>query len=287
VVLLNSSPLKLKAAAKINLVLSVVGKRDDGYHMIDTVMQSVSLSDTVSVRLAKSITVKCNNSIIEPQENIAFRAAKEFFAFTQLEGGAHIHIIKKIPMAAGLGGGSADAAAVILALNKLYKTELSTIELEKIAIKLGADVPFFITGGTKRAEGVGDILTDIKPLQNGYFILAKEGEKPSTAEMYKKLDESGYERFSVQNTISAIENENQEELCQSFGNSFEKLWENDPLKARLIELGADAVCLSGSGPTFFAYFKNKAKAKKAFKVLRLEGKVCFLAKPLKKAIAFV
>lgn len=287
VVLLNISPLRLKASAKINLVLSIDGKRDDGYHTIDTVMQSVSLCDTVSVKTAKDITVKCNASKIAGQDNIAYKAAQAFFEFTKLEGGANIGITKRIPMAAGLGGGSADAAAVILALDKLYKTELKTEELEKIAIGLGADVPFFITGGTKRAEGIGDILTDINLLQKGYFILVKEGQKPSTAEMYKKLDESGYEKFKVENLILAIEKEDQDEICKGFGNSFEKLWENAPIKTELLKLDADAVCLSGSGPTFFAFYKNKKAAQKAYKRLKAKYKECFLVKPLKKAISIV
>lgn len=287
VAMLNIKPIRVGANAKINLVLAVTGKREDGYHLLDTVMQSINLNDVVRVKKAKKITVLCSNKELKGEVNIAYKAAKEFFRYTALKYGAFIYITKRIPEAAGLGGGSADAAAVLLALDKLYKTKLSTEQLENIAIKIGADVPFFIKGGTKRAEGIGEILTEVSPLKTGYIVLAKVGIKPSTAQMYKELDALDYQKPETDSLIKAIENNDEDALCKSFGNSFEAVWQDDELKNRLMSLKADGVCLSGSGPTYFAYFKDKKSAKAAVKTLKKEKILCFLTRPSNKSIYFV
>ena len=139
--------MKIKANAKINLSLKITGKREDGYHLIDTVMHSVSLFDELEINKADSINLRCDESDIPQEKNIAFKAASLFFERTRLQGGADIVLKKNIPFPAGLGGGSADAAAVLLALNKLYNANLSQEALCQMALKLGADVPFFINGG--------------------------------------------------------------------------------------------------------------------------------------------
>ena len=141
--------LKIKANAKINLSLSVLGKRKDGYHELDTVMQSISLYDTVYIEKGDKITGECGE--FGGEDNIAFKAAAAFFKVCSINGGANIKIEKRRPSAAGMGGGSADAAAVLVGLNKLYKTKLSYEKLLSIAVKLGADVPFLICGGSARA----------------------------------------------------------------------------------------------------------------------------------------
>ena len=287
VAMLNIKPIRVGANAKINLMLAITGKREDGYHFIDTVMQSVTLSDVVRVKRAKKITVLCSNKELKGEVNIAYTAAKCFFEYTGIKKGAFIYITKKIPEAAGLGGGSADAAAVLVALDKLYETKLTTKELEALAIKIGADVPFFIRGGTVRAEGIGEILTDVSPLKTGYIVLAKVGTKPSTANMYKILDELEYEAPNANTLIKAIENNDEDAFCNAFGNSFESVWQNNDLKNKFIELGAKGVCLSGSGPTYFAYFDDKKKAKAAVKALKKQKILCFLTKPCEKAIFYV
>lgn len=282
VVVLNlkdDKKIKLKANAKINLVLDITGKREDGYHLIDTVMQSISLCDEVTVSPAENITVDCTGEGLDNQNNIAFKAAKVFFEKTDLSGGAKIKIVKKIPAAAGLGGGSADAAAVLLALNKIYGTDLSDKQLEEIAVNLGADVPFFIKGGTQRAQGIGEELTPIKSLNKGGFVLIKQGDKPSTGEMYRRLDSENPPRIDVTAVIEAVENGDLEKLSHSMDNSFISVNEPFKLKQRLLDSGAMAVSLSGSGPTSFALFEDIKKAEKVYKALKSEKIECYLAKP--------
>ena len=286
VVILNTKKITLKANAKINLTLDILGKREDGYHLIDTVMQSVTIYDTVVVSPAKDIKVICDLGNVKQEENIAYKAAKLFFEENNISAGAKIKIIKRIPAAAGLGGGSADAAAVMLALNRLFKTNLSDEDLSRLAVRLGADVPFFVRGGTQRAEGIGEKLTTVKNLKNGWFVLVKVGEKPSTAEMYKRLDRQNVVTTDTEKVINALNNEDINTLAKSFGNSFVSVWEKTDIKQKLESLGADGVSLSGSGPTWFAFFENRKSAVKAYKSLKREYKNCFIVKPCEKAIDF-
>ncbi|MBR4973105.1 MAG: 4-(cytidine 5'-diphospho)-2-C-methyl-D-erythritol kinase [Clostridia bacterium] len=285
-IILNMKSVNIKANAKINLILSVTGKRDDGYHTIDMIMQNVSLCDYVAIKPYKCITVKTFNKEISEQDNIAYKAAALFFKETGISGGAKIKIKKKIPLAAGLGGGSADAAAVLLGLDKLYETKLSVEQLEKMALTLGADVPFFIEGGTKRAEGIGERLTRLKPLRKGYFLLVKAEKKPSTAEMYKKLDGENHRKPRVDAAVTALENEDIKLLAGLMDNSFTAVWNNSKTKEMLKGLEANCVSLSGSGPTWFAYFTDKKKAKRALKAVKRQKIECYLTTPQEKAIIF-
>lgn len=286
VVILNSQTVRLKANAKINLTLSINGKREDGYHLIDTIMQNISLCDYISVKRSSKISVKCKDSDIENEKNIAYKSAELFFKETGVTGGAAIKIKKQIPKAAGLGGGSADAAAVLLALDKIYNTNLSTEKLEEIALGLGADVPFFIEGGTKRAEGIGEKLTTLTPLKNGYFVLAKADSKPSTAEMYKRLDSENHSKPDVDSAVKAIETEDIIELSKLMDNSFISVWNNSETKKQLSEFDALCVSLSGSGPTWFALFEDKKKAKTAYETLKKQDIECYLVKPQSFAVSF-
>ncbi|MBR7133157.1 MAG: 4-(cytidine 5'-diphospho)-2-C-methyl-D-erythritol kinase [Clostridia bacterium] len=287
VAILNSKRVRIAARAKINLTLAVTGKREDGYHLIDTVMQSVTLADRITVAPSEKIEVICDKQgEISGEKNIAFSAARLFFEKTGICGGAKIRISKNIPLAAGLGGGSADAAAVLLALDRLFNTGLSKNEMEVMALSLGADVPFFIRGGTQRAEGIGEILTALSDFKGGYFVLAKAGEKPSTGEMYKRLDSEQAPQIAVDLAVQAINNGQNGAACFQ-GNSFDTVWKNDALKKRLAELKPVATSLSGSGPTRFAYFKTKQSAVKVLKALKSEKIECFLVRPCRKAIKFV
>ena len=282
--ILNLKRVTVTAYAKINLYLKIEGKRADGYHDIDTVMQSVTLGDTVIVKPAEKLTLDCKNADIPEKDNIAYKAARLFFEKTGISGGAKIKIIKRIPTAAGLGGGSADAAAVLAALDKLYNTDLSGEELEGLALTLGADVPFFIKGGTARARGVGEILTPLKSFNTGFLLLAKNGTKPSTAEMYRLTDGKESIKLDTDALINAIENNDIGKLSALAGNSFACVWENDALKEKLSELGADFVSLSGSGPVWFGLFADKKAALTAYKKLKSENTECYLAKPCNFAL---
>lgn len=276
--------MKIKANAKINLSLKITGKRDDGYHLIDTVMHSVSLFDELEINKADSITLKCDESDIPQEKNIAFKAAKLFFEKTGLEGGADILLKKNIPFPAGLGGGSADAAAVLLALNELYNANLSQQILCEMALKLGADVPFFINGGCQRAQGIGEELTSLPTMKNGYILLCKAGTKPSTAEMYRLLDGKNTQTNNTAKVLDAIKNNDLKALSQCLFNDFLTVWGETELERKLNGLSPLAVSLSGSGPTFFALFGDFESAKVAQNKLEEQNIDCWLTEFCDKAI---
>lgn len=283
---LFKNKVKLLAFAKINLNLYVGKKRADGYHELDGIMQSVSLCDTVTVKKAKNTALKCSKPCLSGEDNLGFKAATLFFNETKINGGAHIYIKKRIPEAAGMGGGSADAAAVLLALNKLYRANLPTEKLEKMAAVLGADVPFFIRGGTMRAKGIGEILEELPPLKKGYFVIAKTGQKPSTKEMYRQLDTKEHTPIDVDQAVEYIKNDNFKGLCSLFLNSFNEVYPDKTLENRLKQFSPLGIGLSGSGPTYFAAFENRTEAKKCLKTLKRENILCFLSSPLEKGIIF-
>ena len=278
--------MKIKANAKINLSLAITGKRSDGYHLIDTVMHSVSLFDEIDIEKSDGLTVECDKYNIPQEENIAFKAANLFFSEANIKSGAKIVIKKNIPAAAGVGGGSADAAAVLLGLNKLYNANLSCAKLCEMALKLGADVPFFIKGGCQRAQGIGEELTPITPLNRGYILLAKADTKPSTAEMYRLLDSKDPEILDTEKVIKAVENNDLNLLSNSLFNAFLSVWGESGLKQTLLNLSPLCVSLSGSGPTHFALFDDLEKSKTAKKTLENQNIDCWLADFCDKAIIF-
>lgn len=278
--------MKIKANAKINLSLNICGKREDGYHLIDTVMHSVSLYDEIEIEKANEITIFCDNGDINGEKNIAYLAAVKFFKATNIVGGAEIKIKKQIPTAAGLGGGSADAAAVLVGLNKLYNANLSYDKLCEMAVTLGADVPFFIKGGCQRAEGIGEKLTVKNPLMNGYFVLAKGETKPSTAEMYKIIDSQPTFCVDTEAVIRSVENNDLNSLSECMGNAFETVWSESKIKQKLLSFSPLAVSLSGSGPTWFAFLKEKEDALNAFNTLKNDNIECYICTPQDKSIIF-
>lgn len=276
--------MKIKANAKINFSLSICGKREDGYHLIDTVMHSVSLFDTVLIEKADSIRVLCGD--MPQEENIASKAAKLFFEKTEIQSGAEIKIEKNIPLSAGLGGGSADAAAVLCGLNALYETNLSYDTLCEMAVKLGADVPFFIKGGCMRSEGIGEILTPYPPLEKGYILLAKADLKPSTAEMYRRLDAEKTVLADTESVLKYISENDLDALSKSLYNAFEAVWSDSPVKAELLKTDAKAVALTGSGPTWFALYDDFDKVKAAKDFMQKQNIPCFICTPVNNSLKF-
>lgn len=274
--------IRVTANAKINLALSVVGRRADGYHEIDTVMQSISLGDIVKLKKSRTVSVGCSTAGLEGGKNIACRAAELFFEKSGINAGADIYIEKHIPQAAGLGGGSADAAAVLCGLNRLYDAGLSYAALCSAAGALGADVPFFISGGTQRAEGTGEKLTKLPAFGGGVFLLAKQGEKRSTGEMYAQLDLKKYPRPDINALVSALGKGPFDGL---FKNSFSVCW-NGEFEKRLEKTGALAVSLSGSGPFRFALFPDIPSAAAAKAGLAADGIESIIAEPCDFALKF-
>ena len=278
--------MKLKANAKINLTLDVIGKRDDGYHLIDSVFQSVSLCDEISVEKCDAIVVRCTDSTISDKSNIAYKAAEKFFEYIGLDGGAEIVIQKHIPLASGMGGGSADAATVIVALDKLYGTKLTKTQLCEIGLSVGADVPFCIVGGTARVGGIGEKMTKLLDMPDCAVLLIKHGKKLSTADMYKKIDSCPQTERYTQTVVEALENGDLNRLCQNVSNAFSAVCNNENLINDIKATNPQAVSLSGSGPTVFAIYNNIADANKAKNTLQQADYKPIIAAPSKNGIIF-
>lgn len=263
--------MKLKANAKINLTLDILGKREDGYHLIDSVFQSVSLGDIVSVEKADVISVGCTDDTICDGYNIAYKAAEKFFRYTGIDGGAKIAIEKHIPLASGMGGGSADAAAVIVALDRLYNTNLSQDALCEIGLSVGADVPFCIMGGTARVGGIGEQMTKLDSMPQCAILLIKHGAKLSTADMYGQVDQYPQDEYYTPKMVRSIENGDLGALCKNVFNAFERVCDNENLIYDIKKTKPLAVSLSGSGPTVFAIYKEIKDADTAKAILQDAG----------------
>ncbi|MEE1198181.1 MAG: 4-(cytidine 5'-diphospho)-2-C-methyl-D-erythritol kinase [Acutalibacteraceae bacterium] len=280
--------LRLLACAKINLALDITGVRDDGYHLLSTIMQSVGICDEVIVDINNSGCIQVESSLSElgGEADITHKAAKLFYDKTLLPKGVSIYVNKKIPCAAGLGGGSADAAAVLMALNKLYNYPLSDDELEAIALELGADVPFCLYGGTMLAEGIGEVLTPLNDMPSCYIVIAKNAQKPSTKEMYARIDNGEASIVDIDSTLNAIKNGDYNLLCDSVDNAFARLWSCDDINSVMKASSADAISLSGSGPSYFALFENEEKAKACYDQFVSLGIEAYLTTPTKTSIIF-
>ena len=253
--------ITLKANAKLNLTLDICGKRDDGYHLLDSVMQSISLYDTVTLQIADKISVCCDYEEINGEDNIAYLSAVKFFEYVGISGGVKISINKTIPLASGMGGGSADAAAVICGLNELYKTDLDVSELCKIGVTVGADVPFCIIGGTARVGGIGEKVEKLPDIPKCYIVVVKAGEKSSTKDMYKKLDSINCLPLKTEEMIKAIKNRSIKDISLNCSNAFSSVFDYGDIKKIFIKTKPLGISLSGSGPTVFGIYNDKEKAR--------------------------
>ena len=277
--------LKFKSYAKINLTLAIKNKRNDGYHNINSVMQTITLKDKIKLKKDNKISCKINvKNIPTNEKNLAIKAAKIFFESLKIPFGVKIYIKKKIPIESGLAGGSSNAAAVLVGLNKLYKTNLNKKNLLELAIKIGADVPFLISGGTALVKGKGEIIYDLNPFNRCQILIIKPKFSVSTKEAYLKFDKFFNDRnFSydlTENLTLAIKkNQSLEKTTKLFFNDFENVLEKDFVsKLKHIMFKNKALCcnLTGSGSAFFAIFKNKKNAKFAKKILKSEEMLTFL-----------
>ena len=305
----------LKAYAKINLFLDVTGRREDGYHLITGVMQAVSLCDRVTVAveeptgkhlcslgarpgMAESIALTCSNPNLPTDgRNLAWRAAEAFFSTTGR--GCRrltVHIDKHIPAAAGLAGGSTDAAAVLVALNQLFGYPLTKTALCEVGLKLGADVPFCIMGGTQKTEGVGEVLTPLAPLPDCAILVACAGEGVSTPAAYRALDELyghfapgayGPRTMELDAQIRALAASDPDGVCAHAYNIFESvILPNHPtathIKQVMQESGAALSIMSGSGPSVFGLFRRGSEERLACaaEALRAEGIPVWMCEPV-------
>lgn len=279
--------MKIRAYAKINLTLDVCGRRADGYHLLDSVMQSVSLHDTVTMECDDKITVTCSLPQLSGENNTAAVAARRFFALTGIVSGARIFIEKRIPSPGGLGGGSADAAAVLYGLDRMYGTRLSSRELSDLALSVGADVPFCLTGGTARVGGIGEDILPLPPLPECCFLLVESGEKPSTAEMYRRLDEGRVCHPDTAGAVNAVRSGSLSALGSCAGNSFAAVCDITKIKRLLAETAPLGLSLSGSGPVAYALYETAGQAALAGRLLASE-KIGFLtAAPCRQGVEVI
>lgn len=277
-----------KAYAKVNLTLQVGSRRPDGYHAVMSVMQRISLWDTVTVeRGTGRDTLLCSVPVTENvDDNLCMKATRAFFAETGTKSdGVTITLEKHIPVQAGLGGGSSDAAAVLRALRTLYAPDISDGRLETLAARLGSDVPFFIRGGTQLATGRGEVVSPLPQLAAGWFVVVKPDEGYSTAEMYRRLDEPG--SMLVRNSRymqDAVAANNVHAVAVELHNSFERVVPKDSslrtIKDALRAQGALGTLLSGSGSAVFGLFDDQSAAAAAAEALKKTWPWVFVARPV-------
>jgi len=256
----------IKAPAKINARLKVTGRRPDGYHDLVSIMVPVDLFDIIDLTtpFGGQIKISCKGRDVPADEgNLAYRAAMDFMYYTGIKDGVSIVLSKNIPVAAGLGGGSSDAAAVLLGLNNIYSNPLSDAEIHKLAIKLGADVPFFLMGGPSLATGVGEILEPIPNWPEAWYVIVTPPLQVSTAWVYGNLKlglttgEYDYIVKTLKNdtfTISMLLDNDLETVTSA---SFPII---NTLKKLLVDAGAEGAIMSGSGPSVFGVFASREKA---------------------------
>lgn len=275
-----------EANAKINLTLAIKSKRPDGYHEVEMVMQTVTLHDTVTVETAESGIVCSSDRAGLPSDaaNTAGRAAAAFFKAAGLpDAGARIQLQKRIPMAAGLAGGSADAAAVILCLDKLYHTGFSRQTLEEIALQTGCDVPFCLWGGTKLAAGAGGRLSPMPPMPDCPIVIAKPSEGVSTAEAYARYDRAPAARQPDNAAMArALAGGRLINIAGCFYNVFEeslRLTEVKKIKACMLGYNAVGAAMSGSGPSVFGVFARQEDAARCAESLKSSYEEVFLCRP--------
>jgi len=275
---------EIKAKAKINLSLDVIKKREDGYHELKTVLQTVELYDIIKLKVIKSgIELVCNHPLVPSDSgNLAYKAAQLFLDRYKVNSGIRIEIDKRIPVAAGLAGGSSDAAAVLKGMNELFSMGIDNSQLILDGKKLGADVPYCIKGGTVLAEGIGDILTELSSLENVDIVIVKPGLSISTAWVYKNLDfDKIVDKPDMSIVIEAINDRKIDVLAKNMKNVLETVTAEKyqiihNIKEKLVRLGALGSLMSGSGPSVFGIFEDRKTAERAYNTISNENWECFL-----------
>ena len=281
----------LTAPAKVNLALDILDTRPDGYHDMKMVMQTISLCDTVSVEeTAADFELRTDGDFIPAgKKTLEQRAAEAFFEAAGFPmPGLRVTLEKVTPAYAGLGGGSADVAALLRILRDNYAPEMSTEELERIGFTVGSDMPFCIHGGTCLAEGRGEVLTDLMPLPDCWLVLCKPDFGIPTPTLFARVDGGELTRRpDIDGMMAALQAGDLEGVAKRLGNVFEEVLPEEyhevfAIKDRLLELGALNAAMSGSGPTVFGVFRNERIARQAAKVLKRTYAQTYLAEPVKK-----
>ncbi|AEB22239.1 4-(cytidine 5'-diphospho)-2-C-methyl-D-erythritol kinase [Bacillus sp. L381] len=265
-----------KAPAKINLSLDVTSKRPDGYHEVEMIMTTIDLADRIELTELPENVIRVashNRFVPDDQRNLAYQAAKLLKERYQVKKGVSIMITKVIPVAAGLAGGSSDAAATLRGLNRLWDLKLSVEELAELGAEIGSDVSFCVYGGTALATGRGEKIRHISAPPHCWVVLAKPTIGVSTAEVYRRLNLQQVRHPDVQAMIDAIEEKSFQKVCGQLGNVLESVTLNlhpevAMIKNQMKRFGADAVLMSGSGPTVFGLVQYESKVQRIYNGLR-------------------
>ncbi|NKF06417.1 4-(cytidine 5'-diphospho)-2-C-methyl-D-erythritol kinase [Clostridium gasigenes] len=269
--------MKVKAYAKVNISLDIIEKRkSDGYHLLRMIMQNIDLYDEIIIEKQKSgINIKCNKPYVPTDErNLAYRAAKLFKETFNIEEGVSINIKKNIPVAAGLAGGSTDGAAVLKVMNEIFNVNASDEELMEIGLKLGADIPYCIKGGTALCEGIGEKVTSLKSFKDKILVLVKPPFGVSTKFVYQEFNlERVLNHPKTEELIEAMENDDLNYVCDNMKNLLENVTLRKHkmiigIKEEMKALGAKGSMMSGSGPTVFAIFDDMLKAQRCFEKMK-------------------
>ena len=282
------------AYAKLNLTLDILGKREDGYHEMCMVMQSIDLTDTLTVTTQDTpdLALKCSVPYLPCNEsNIAAKAVRRFFeARSENAPGLSIHIDKTIPTCAGMAGGSSDGAAVLRVLRKMYAPDMPQEELEAIGALVGSDVPYCVRGTTALAQGRGEILTDLSPLPDCFFVICKPAFPISTPELFaqvrvKKLtchpDTKGMIRALESGDLEAVARRVYNVFEDVLPRKYERVFE---IKRKLLDLGAMTASMTGSGPTVFGIFHDEHRAQDAAQALKREFTATYCCKNINSAV---
>ncbi len=274
--------IRLKALAKINLGLDVLRRKEDGYHEVKMIMQTIGLHDQIHIRKIEEDEIRIRTNLYylpNNENNLAYKAAKLLKDEFRLPGGVSIHLKKVIPVAAGMAGGSSDAAAVLFGMNKMYHLKLSQQELMDRGVHLGADVPYCIMRGTALAEGIGEKLTVLPAMPKCHILIAKPPINVSTKFVYENLhanDLKPEDHPEVDLQLEALQEGDLEKLVAHMGNVLERVTVPEypvisEIKQMMVEHGALGAMMSGSGPTVFGIFTNYAQAKEAYEKLQESG----------------
>ena len=286
--------MRLKARAKINWTLDIVGQRADGYHLMDMLMQPVTLSDDITLSPADEIALTTGGSPLLPadERHLAYRAAMALKAHTGYPGGAAIHVEKHIPVGAGMGGGSADAAGVLIGLNKMWGLKLAQSELEAIGLTLGADVPFCIRGGLTRTTGIGEVMEDLPCGRNWPLVVIQPCEGLSTKEIFTAYHEGVVDARPDNATAAlALARGDAQALAAAMANVMQPVSEarrpgiHEAIRA-LEEQGAFVARMTGSGSAVFGAFADEASAERAYTALRPRWERTYLCSTCTESVVF-
>ncbi|MEN2766727.1 4-(cytidine 5'-diphospho)-2-C-methyl-D-erythritol kinase [Ornithinibacillus xuwenensis] len=265
-----------KAPAKINLSLDVIRKRSDGYHDVEMIMTTVDLADRIELNTLQEDRIEVSlwsRYVPNDERNLAYKAAKAFKSRYNITKGVQIKIEKVIPVSAGLGGGSTDAAAVLRGLNKLWDLNIPIQELAALGATIGSDVPFCVYGSTGIAKGFGDIIETLPPPPPFWVILAKPDIGVSTKTIFQRVDINEVIHPNTNKVIEALYEKDFKKLCQNIGNSLEPVTtslhpEVQRIKEKMQQAGASGVLMSGSGPTVYGIVEQQSKAQRIYNGMR-------------------